>query len=586
MVMQKVSRLFFNKYTYGMLFVVFLPGLLLYWSVALDKQVKWPVPYWPVIFILLTVCGIFLVLKGMYDLHNHGKGLPMNAYPPRVFVTQGIYAWFPHPIYLGAVLFSLGASLWSQSSGGLYIVTPFLALMILSLIFGHERFVTNKITGNSGIRYDPVFGLPRSTAIGAAWIKKIAMFFLIFTPWLATGYLIDYARGTEKTGVFSQLFGNSQWHNWLGVLWIIPFIYIAIRILAARTGRGLLMAVNIGILAVTVWMYFYLVLPPFGVEAGGISWNIVLISFTSVILATVHQQIWSVKQKFSEWVANSRHDWLFFDGRFRIINHSLYSGLAGVVGTGIVSYIIGNNFAVFVLLLCSLTGAALFAQFRWGDVSLRRPFGYWGAILGGIIGLILVHYFFSISLSQATMAGVLAATFAQAVGRLRCLVQGCCHGVLTDKNLGIRVWQKQSRVVALSGLEGRYILITQLYSMLFNVLLGFFLWSIWLTGSLSNCFIIGLYLIMTGIERFTEDAYRGEKQTKMAKGIKENQWIAVIALVAGILITTVPGPVSSTAGGTINLPFFATILAGGLITAFAMSMDFPKSNLRFSRLSG
>jgi protein-S-isoprenylcysteine O-methyltransferase Ste14 len=586
MVKQKLARLFFNKYLYGMIFVVLLPALLLYWSFAMGNLVKWPVPHWPVVSAVCLSGGIFLVLKGIFDIHKYGKGLPMNAYPPRVFVTQGVYAWFPHPIYFGAISLSLGAALWSQSSGGLYIITPVLALMIISLIYGYERFGIKKIRGNSAVHYNPVFGLPPSDTQRVSWIKKIAMLGLIFIPWLTSGYLIDYARGDENGGAFAKLPDISRWQDGVSVIWILPYLYIALMILLARTGRSLFHKVITGILATAAGIYLYLVLPPFGIELTGTSWSLALVSAVTAFWAIIHQQLWSILQKWAEWIANSRRDWLFFDGRFRIINHSLYSGLSGAVGIGIVSYVIGNNPAVLVLLLCALIGAAMFAQVRWGNTSLLRPFGYWGGIMGGIVGLILVHYCFDISLSQVTLAGVLCATFAQAIGRIRCLVQGCCHGVLTDHNLGIRVWQKQSRVVTLSGLEGRYILITQLYSMLFNILLGFLLWSIWLSSSVSNWYIIGLYLIMTGIERFAEDAYRGEKQTIIRRGLKENQWIAIMALLTGILVTTIPGPVSLKAEGTLDLVFFSTIFMGGLITAFAMSMDFPKSNLRFSRLSG
>jgi len=165
-------------------------------------------------------------------------------------------------------------------------------------------------------------------------------------------------------------------------------------------------------------------------------------------------------------------------------------------------------------------------------------------------------------------------------------VQGCCHGIVTTKAFGIRIWQSQSRVVAISGLKGQYILNTQLFSMLFNLPLGFLLWSIWLSQSLSSSCIIGLYFILTGVERFTEDAYRGEIQTRFRKGLRENQWIALGAVLVGICITMLPTSLPVNPTGTFNLAFFAAAVAGGLLTAFAMSMDFPKSTLRFSRLSG
>jgi protein-S-isoprenylcysteine O-methyltransferase Ste14 len=310
------------------------------------------------------------------------------------------------------------------------------------------------------------------------------------------------------------------------------------------------------------------------------------VSAAILLLAVYHVKIWNGMKRFSEWIANSRHDWLFFGGKFRIINHSVFSGLAGAVGAVIFGYVIGNTGVVLLLTLFVILGGAGFAQFRWGSTSLLRPFGYWGAILGGVLGLIIAEILFHISLPRAAVAAILCAPFTQAIGRLRCLSQGCCHGIVTREELGIRVWQSQSRVVTLSGLKGECILPTQLYSMVFNILLGMLLFSAWAGHRLGASIIVGLYFVLTGIERFTEDAYRGEKQTKLAKGLKENQWIAIGATVAGMIISMIPFPPSANAPGNFSLALVGTALICGLIVAFAMSMDFPASNVRFSRLSG
>jgi hypothetical protein len=359
-----------------------------------------------------------------------------------------------------------------------------------------------------------------------------------------------------------------------------------IQIGVARTNRRLSHAVIGSTLATGLFLYVYLLLPVLAIPFLDSHWKLTLTSFLSLIIAINYRALWSKFQDISEKVANSRHDWLFADGRFRIINHSVYSGLAGAIGTAIASYILGNNLAVLLLTVCTLIGAAVFAQSLWGSHALLRPFGYWGAILGGIIGIGLTSFFFGIPLSTIALAGVLAAPFVQAIGRIRCLVQGCCHGIKMKKPIGIRVWHPQSRVVVLSGLKGEYLLNTQLYSILFNVLLGLLLWGMWLTQNMNCSFIIGQYIILTGIERFAEDAYRREKQTRMRKGLRENQWIAIGALISGVIITLLPSTLPSQCVGSFDLAFLATVLIGGLLTAFAMSMDFPKSQVRFSRLSG
>ncbi len=510
---KKLTKTFFAKCLYGSLFIIVLPFYLFLWTSNLDKSINLPVPEWEPVAFGSVVLGIFLMVKGMLDLLIRGKGLPMNIYPPKILVTRGIYAWFSHPIYLGAALLSIGVSLWFRSGGGLYIVTPVLILAMFSLVLGYERFAILKIFGDSTRQYHPVFSIPPTSRKYRHLVITAIIFMLTVIYLSGLLFLFDFK--------------------------VMDHIFLS------------------GLICIVI-----------------------------VFLAFIYKTIWITLIAFTEWMANSRHDWLFFKGKFRMINHGIFSGLAGAVGVGIFGYIIGNNLAVVILTFCVIAGAAGFAQFRWGSASLLRPFGYWGAIIGGILGIVLIWMLFDISLYQAAVAGVLCAPFTQAIGRLRCLSQGCCHGTVTSKELGIRVWQTQSRVVVLSGLKGEYILPTQLFSIIFNFLLGLFLFSVWLSHKFNGSLVVGLYFILTGIERFTEDAYRGEKQTKVAMGLKENQWIAIAALVVGIIITMLDFPVSINALGEFNLTFWGTTLWGALIAAFAMSMDFPKSSVKFSRLSG
>ncbi len=585
--MVKPRNSIIGKVLYGAVFVLLLPAMLLFWAYVLDKFIDWPVPSLPILAAASIILGLVFMIKGMLDLTRFGQGLPMNAYPPQKFVTKGMYALFSHPMYLGAVLLSAGISLWFQSSSGLYIITPVLALMTLSLVSGYEREDMEKRFGTAIRKYRPLFSIPLSSGNKANWLKKVAMCLRIFLPWAMIGYFVDYARCARTcNGAFIGLLMTQPWHNWLSVVWVIPYLYLFIVLLVARTDQSLLRKAIAGTLTTVVGLYVYIILPAFGIPLNDTTWNWTIASFVLVVLAMNYHVIWSALLKITEWIGNSRHDWLFAGGRFRIINHSLYSGLGGAVAAGILSYIIGNPLAVLALVVCGIVGAAVFAQVLWGSNVLARPYGYWGAVIGGGIGGIIVSLVFGIPLITIVLAAVLCAPFAQAIGRFRCLVQGCCHGTVTTRNLGIRIWQGQSRVVAISGLKGQYILDTQLYSILFNMPLGFLLWGLYVSQAVSSSFIIGLYFILTGIERFTEDAYRGELQTRFRGRLRENQWIAIAALLIGIIVTMIPTSVPGSPAGTFNLAFFATVVVGGLLTAFAMSMDFPKSTMRYSRLSG
>ena len=73
---------------------------------------------------------------------------------------------------------------------------------------------------------------------------------------------------------------------------------------------------------------------------------------------------------------------------------------------------------------------------------------------------------------------------------------------------------------------------------------------------------------------------------KVIKGLLESQWVAVAGLLLGIGITLIPSAVAPFAHAPVDPGLVITAIGGGLFAAFAMGMDFPRSTLRFSRLSG
>ena len=111
----KPARAVAARLLYGFLFVVILPLSLCLWASSLDGSTDLTVPGCEPAAIGIAVSGGLLVAKGMLDILVLGKGLPMNAFPPKNFVTQGTYAWFSHTIYLGIALLTIGLSLWFRS---------------------------------------------------------------------------------------------------------------------------------------------------------------------------------------------------------------------------------------------------------------------------------------------------------------------------------------------------------------------------------------------------------------------------------------------------------------------------------------
>jgi phosphatidylglycerol:prolipoprotein diacylglycerol transferase len=115
-------------------------------------------------------------------------------------------------------------------------------------------------------------------------------------------------------------------------------------------------------------------------------------------------------------------------------------------------------------------------------------------------------------------------------------------------------------------------------------MIGLLLLRLRLSGA-GPCQIAGLYLLLAGMSRFVEEAYRGEPQTRRIAGLPIYQWLAVGSVILGMVIMTLRAPSlppmrAPTPGLLIAAAFWA------ILSAFAMSMDFPASTRRFSRLTG
>jgi len=455
----------FGKIIYATVFCIALPIGLVFWAQATSAYLP-PPPFENTrAGTVLLVAGIALMGASMLALHIHGRGLPMNGYPPPVYVTRGPYRLMRHPIYVGFCVACAGTAIMYQSGGGFWLVLPTVIAGCAALVWGFERPDLLRRFGPLPDQHEPFFRIPK-------------------TP------------------------------------------RILIRLLRACV-------------------------------------------------------------RIAERLANSLRTRRI--GPLRVFNHAIYSGSAAFVGILIAGIFTGTRglCAVSITGVCTLVGGALWAQFVEGSPTLLRPFGYYGAILGGVIGALLAP------LTGADTL-VLLAAFATAspvivaIGRLRCLVQGCCHGRPLDPGmdaaLGLRVTNPSSRVCLMSPFRDTPIHPTPLYAIAAHLVIALILLCLWNLGARLTL-LLGLYFLLAGLARFVEEAYRGESQTRVWKRLTEYQWYAVGFVVIGATVTALPcaatPPPAVFTGYTV-----AVAVALGLLTAFAMSMDFPNSSRRFSRLTG
>jgi phosphatidylglycerol:prolipoprotein diacylglycerol transferase len=144
------------RVAYAALFALVLPALLALWAWRLDALLSLPAPRSLVLGGLIAAAGIALMAAGTHALWSHGRGLPMSPFPPERLVTRGIYAIVADPLYVGAVMVAVGASLVAGSGGGLWVVSPVLALASIAWVQGYERDATRRRFGAVAA---PVVGL-------------------------------------------------------------------------------------------------------------------------------------------------------------------------------------------------------------------------------------------------------------------------------------------------------------------------------------------------------------------------------------------------------------------------------------------
>jgi hypothetical protein len=139
-------------------------------------------------------------------------------------------------------------------------------------------------------------------------------------------------------------------------------------------------------------------------------------------------------------------------------------------------------------------------------------------------------------------------------------------------------------VAQLSDLADQPIHATPLYSIAGNLVIAVLLIRLRILGA-PDPLVLGGYLMASGIARFVEESYRAEPQTMIVGGLRLYQWLAILSLVAGVLCTLLPAEPRAAGFATPTATLLGAAFGMALVTGFAMGVDFPGSNRRFSRLA-
>jgi prolipoprotein diacylglyceryltransferase/membrane-associated phospholipid phosphatase len=638
------TRSHLAKTLYGFAFVVAVPAALAAWAHASRHAVHLAVLHSPGFGACLAGIGVAMILAAMVSLWRDGGGLPMNAFPPPRFVDRNIYGVVPHPIYAGFVIACAGVAIFLGSASGLWLVTPAAALGCSALVLGYELPDLRKRFGAPAVSCwlpQAAAGKPSLLerirvylVVLLPWLTIFELFGVLGKP---LGAMSTYLPFEMRLPVIEQT----------EIVYASTYLVVLLTPLLASSGLALRRFALRGLTAMTVIFPLYLLLPVFvpprpfqpvgplgtmlamertpfsGIAAfpsfhvvwaliaasalgEGSKWKkrlwwtwAVLVSLSCIttgmhsvldviagaiayIVIVRIDRIWASILKCAERLANSWREWRI--GPVRIIIHGAYAGAAALIGVLIIESLVGRDATVVAagIFFGAIIGAMLWAQWVEGSPSLLRPMGFYGGVIGAMIGAVPA-VFLGINFWTALAAFAVAGPWIQAAGRLRCLVQGCCHGRATVNASGIRYTHPRTRVCRLAQLAGVPIHATPVYSILWNFVVGTALLRL-LAVHAPGTMICGIYFLLSGAGRFAEEAYRGEPQTLVRCGLHLYQWIAAFTFVLGAVFTAIPSPAMN---------FFTPLNTSSVILAivcaatcwFVSGVDFPEVSRRFARLT-
>lgn len=245
------------------------------------------------------------------------------------------------------------------------------------------------------------------------------------------------------------------------------------------------------------------------------------------------------------------HPIIFKFGLLTIYSYGLTVAIAFILGIYISSKeAVRKNINVnliydltFYLVIGSLIGARIYYVLFFNHATfLNDPlyiFKLWqgglaihGAIFGGITAIWLFSKWRNVNFLDICDITAPSVILGQAIGRIGCFLNGCCFGVPTCSDFGIKFPEGSLPYLAYGD---AYLHPTQLYEILLDFLGFLILWAsrkkITFKGG-----IFLLYIILYGAIRLVVAQFRSDNSYVWHTGIKTAQFISVLMIVIGAII--------------------------------------------------
>jgi len=214
---------------------------------------------------------------------------------------------------------------------------------------------------------------------------------------------------------------------------------------------------------------------------------------------------------------------------------------------GVLGFILGTllgaflcyflNLSVSIILLMSLTGAAIFFLLAFGAKAItgKEVIVYYHheiAILIACSCVLKIFHWPVLQYLDITILGI--ATFL-AFGRIGCLSVGCCHGRPAKK--GIVYSHEHVKAGFTPYYEGITLLPVQLIESLF-VFFVVIAGSVMILNDAIPGTVLIFYTVVYGSFRFVLEFFRGDAERPYFRGLSEAQWTTLVLIAVSIIMSS------------------------------------------------
>ncbi len=190
--------------------------------------------------------------------------------------------------------------------------------------------------------------------------------------------------------------------------------------------------------------------------------------------------------------------------------------------------------ALFVLPLSIIGARVYYCAFSGEQYTFLEMLKIWegglavlGAIIGGLVGVILYSLIFKKNLIDLCDILAPAVLIGQAIGRIGCWFGGCCYGIESTNNLS---FFPISIVI-----DGSWHYATFFYESAWT-LIGFIVLLLIFKKFKLRGSSLGFYLLWYGVGRAIIESIRGDSLYLLNTGIKVSQFISILLIIVGIFI--------------------------------------------------